>query len=85
MREEWREAVAGSTEIRGSLPPDGEEIFPNDFEIVVRALWPRKTAHELAAIAGKSDRAAKEWIRGTVEPPNVIIAAIVCRVTKRRR
>lgn len=84
MRAEWREAVENPTEIRGSRLPDREENFPTDFGIVARALWPRKTAHELAAIANKTDRAAKEWLNGRVDPPSIIIAAIVARIVPRR-
>lgn len=83
MRAEWREPAELSTEMRGRMVPDREENFPNDFGIVARALWPRKTAHELAAIANKTDRAAKEWLNGKVDPPAIIIAAIVARIVPR--
>lgn len=64
--------------------PVSEENFRSDFGIVARALWPEKTAAELAALAGATERAARDWLAGRVEPPGCIIAVIVSRCVHRR-
>lgn len=69
--------------IKGSALPAKEENFPRPFGAVARAIWPVKTAFVLADIAGTSDRAAKDWLAGRVEPPAIIIAAIVVEITRR--
>jgi hypothetical protein len=72
-----------ATEKAGSIVPRGEENFPADFGLVARALWPKHTAKRLAAIAKTSDRAAKDWLNGSVAAPAIVIAEIVIRITRR--
>jgi hypothetical protein len=53
------------------------------FGEVARVVWKHKTAFELAAIAGASDRAAKDWLSGKVAPPAVVIGVLVHKITNR--
>lgn len=85
MDEQLRTVESPSTEIDGGKLPGPEENFRCDFEAVALALWPGKTDHELAAISGKSDRAAREWLAGRVEPPGCILTEILARCTRPRR
>jgi hypothetical protein len=70
--------------IEGSSSLSSEEIFPQVFGRVARAIWPHKTAFTLAALANVSDRAAKDWLSGKVAPPAVVVAAMFMEVTKRK-
>jgi hypothetical protein len=72
-----------ATKIAGRFPPAGKETSPTLFGDVARVIWPTKTAFELAAIAGTSDRAAKDWLSGKVPPPACVVAEMFVRVTKR--
>lgn len=53
------------------------------FGVVAKALWPFKTAAHLASIAGSNERTAARWLSGEFEPPNILIAAIICEITRR--
>lgn len=53
------------------------------FTVVAKALWPVKTAANLAAIAGKDERTASRWLSGKFEPPPIVFAAILNEITKR--
>ncbi len=53
------------------------------FASVARVLWPDKTAAKLAEISGTNERTARRWLIGQVEPPAIIVAAIVVEITKR--
>lgn len=68
------------TEIGGHARPCRDTSVPNDFEIVAKALWPRKTAACLASIGGKDLRTAKRWLRGEYEPPASVYFAINDRI-----
>lgn len=82
MRSICAPTLAPSTQIqRGNLPAT-EENFRCDFGIVARGLWPGKTAAKLASIAGKTERAAQDWLNGRAEPPGCIIALIVKRCVR---
>lgn len=82
-----RAEVAGAIEIGGRDCPGPENRdtgVPNDFEIVAKALWPRKTAACLASIGGKDERTAKRWLRGEYEPPASVFYAIMDRIKPKR-
>lgn len=72
------------TENRGHDRPDRDTGVPNDFEVVARALWPRKTAACLASIGGMDERTAKRWIRGEYDPPASVFFAIMDRIKPKR-
>jgi len=54
------------------------------FGPVARLVWPFKTAAHLAAIAGTSERAAARWLSGEIEPPGLLLAALLTEITKRK-
>lgn len=70
---------------QGTCVPDCSPEFRNGFAIVARALWPRKTAAELAYRAKVSERAAKFWLSGDREPSLGAILVIVDAIRGRRR
>jgi transcriptional regulator with XRE-family HTH domain len=55
------------------------------FGIAARALWPRKTAAELAFRADVSERAAKFWLSGERSPSHEALMAILDEIAPRRR
>ena len=57
-------SVRRPMEMRGTPIPRGEQVFTKNRITVARALWPRKTAANLAAKAGCSIRAAKFYLAG---------------------
>jgi hypothetical protein len=52
------------------------------FKRVASALWPLKTAAQLASIAGKDERTAARWLSGESDPPGILIAAIINEITR---
>ena len=60
--------------------PSGARTCPGKFALVAKALWPRKTAIELAIRTGASERTAKYWLAGTYEPSAAAAAAIMVEV-----
>lgn len=61
-----------------------ERIFRPLFGPVAKVIWPHKTAAQLASIAGSSERAAAHWLSGEIEPPGVVLAAVLNEITKRQ-
>jgi hypothetical protein len=47
------------------------------FGIVAKALWPVKTAAQLAAISKRDERTAARWLSGEFEPPYPVIEAVM--------
>lgn len=87
MRTILRAEVAGAIEIGGRDCPEpeiGDTGVPNDFGIVAKALWPRKTAACLASIGGKDERTAKRWLKGEYEAPASVYFAINDRIRPKR-
>jgi hypothetical protein len=77
---------AVAREIQGQFrpPPDGgDKIVVRKFGLVAKVLWPFKTAANLAAIAGTTERTATRWLSGEFEPPAIVIAAVIVEITKR--
>lgn len=64
----------------GTIVPRRERQFTRKFGSVAKALWPRKTAAELAYRARVTERAAKYWISGDREPSAAAIAAVVAEM-----
>lgn len=60
----------------GNEGPFGPNWSPK-FSRVAKALWPRKTAAELAYRTGVTERAAKRWLSGDRKPSADAVAAIV--------
>lgn len=75
---------AVATEIQGQFRQSTDKIVgPSKFGIVAKALWPRKTAAQIASIAGRDERTAARWLSGEFEPPGVVLAAILFEITRR--
>ncbi len=55
------------------------------FAVVARALWPDKTAAELAVRANVAVRTAKHWLKGDRTPSPVAIAVVVEEITREFR
>jgi hypothetical protein len=66
---------------RGTVVPDCSPKFA----IAARALWPRKTAAELAFRAKVSERAAKFWLSGKREPSYEALMVVLDELRPRKR
>ena len=72
-----------STGINGRFASGSEENFrPQLFGQIAKLVW-RKPDAEIAAIAGVSDRAARDYLAGRVAAPAIVIAALIVEVTRR--
>jgi hypothetical protein len=60
-------------------------LVPTRFAVVVRALWPEKTAVELALRANVAVRTAKHWLKGDRTPSLVALAAVVDEIVREFR
>ena len=71
------------------METEGQFCVPHDknvtgkFGLVAKVLWPKKTAAHVASIAGSDERTAKRWLRGTYDPPGIVIAAVIVEITRR--
>ena len=73
-----------STKIDGSLLFGPEENFrPALVGDVCRAIWGKKADIKVAAIVGKTDRAAREYLSGRVAIPASLLTAICVALTQR--
>jgi hypothetical protein len=79
-----RTALPSSSE-QGTLGNRCSPKTRTDFALVARALWPRKTAAELAFRAGVSERAAKFWLSGKRDPSHDALMVILDKISGRRR
>lgn len=84
MGESFGSSEFVAREIGGQFLPGRDKIVRCVFGDVARAIWPFKTAAELAAIANVEERTAKRWLTGEFEPPGIIIAAVLVEITKRK-
>jgi hypothetical protein len=75
-------ALAPSNRKEGTV---GNKDSPSRFSVAARALWPRKTAAELAFRAKVTERAAKFWLSGHRDPSLDAIMVIVNEIRGRRR
>jgi hypothetical protein len=82
--ESIRRAVAPSNSNEGTDVPSCSPKFRNGFAIAARALFPRKTAAEIAFRAKVSERAAKFWLAGDREPSFDAIMVLVNEMRSRR-
>lgn len=83
MRSVYEGRVAEATAIQRTLVQGTARLCSGNFGKVCKAIWPTKTAEQLAAAAGyKSVRAAAYEISGEREPSARAIAAIVSAITK---
>ena len=61
----------------------GEQLFGSVLSDVARTLWPVKTAANVAAVVGCSERAAEFYLAGQREWSGDALAAIVAEILKR--
>lgn len=77
MRTNYEERVGEATAIERRLRQGTDKVVRPNFPIVAKALWPFKTAAQLAAIAGSDERTAWRWLSGEHDPPTSIVIAVM--------
>lgn len=86
MRSLSKELSTESPGFDGSLASGSEENFRAGlFGDVARVVWPLKTDATVAAIAGVSDRAARDILRGKVAVPACVLIAMMEQIAGRPR
>jgi hypothetical protein len=83
MRSPFGNSAAVAREIGCQYRHGTDKIVSRKFGLVAKALWPRKTAAQLAVIASTNERTAARWLAGEFEPPGIVIAAVIVEITKR--
>jgi hypothetical protein len=84
MRTVYERELENSSKIEGRFRQGTDKIVSaGQFARVAKALWPIKTAAQIASIAGRDERTAARWLSGEFEPPGIVIAAIVYEITRR--
>lgn len=83
MRSVYEEQVAQATTIQRTIVQGNARLCSSIFGRVCKAIWPVKTAEQLAAAVGCSLRAAAYEISGEREPSARSIAVIVVKITNR--
>lgn len=83
MRSVYEEQIGEATKIQRQICQGTDKIVSRKFGIVAKALWPLKTAAQLAVIASTNERTAARWLSGEFEPPGIVIAAVIVEITKR--
>ncbi len=84
MRSVYEEKLARASENARRIRQGTDRIVSaSKFGIVAKALWPFKTAAQIAAIAGRDERTAARWLSGEFEPPGIVYAAILQEITRR--
>jgi hypothetical protein len=82
--ESERTLAAPSKANAGTGVPSCSLDSENRFAVVARALWPKKTAAELAYRCAVSERAAKFWLSGAREPSFDAILVIINEIRGKR-
>lgn len=57
--------------------------YGTNFGTAARALWPTKTANQLAYLTGVSKRTAEHWIYGSREPSAEAVLAVNIKMLSR--
>jgi hypothetical protein len=83
MRSVFEERVAEASAIQRTIVHGNARLCSSIFGRVCKAIWPVKTAEQLAAAVGCSVRAAAYEISGEREPSARSIAVIVVKITNR--
>ena len=72
-----------SIEIARSLVRPEEHLYGSIFGDIARLLWPHKTAANLAALVGCTERAAEFYLASDREWSGDAIAAVVAEIMRR--
>lgn len=75
--------LAPSTEINGSSLRARKETSECLFGYCARRAWGKKADAFIAALCGKTDRQARDYLNGKVPVPSVVAAALLCEIVKR--
>ncbi len=84
MRSIYEDRVAEAREIQRTLVQGTARLCSSPFGSVCKALWPIKTAEELAMRVGCAVRTAAYEISGEREPSARSVSVIVDIITKKR-
>lgn len=76
-------ARARAIESRRTDVREDEQLFGSIVGDIARLLWPKKTAANVAALIGCSERAAEMYLAGDRDWSGDAIAAIVAEICKR--
>ena len=60
-------------EIQGRFRPGQDKIVLRKFGLIAKALWPEKTAANVAAICNCDERQAKRYITGEYPIPYIMV------------
>jgi hypothetical protein len=83
MQSAYEVRVAQARETERTLVQGTARLCSSPFGRVCKALWPHKTAEQLASRVGCSIRAAAYEISGERDPSALSISAIIVEITKR--
>lgn len=83
MRNAYELRLAEATEIERTLVQGDARLCSNVFGKCCKAIWPSKTAEELAARVGCAVRTAYYEISGEREPSARSIAVVINAITER--
>lgn len=79
-----RGPAAGATKSRRIKIQRGERDFSyRNFSLFARALWPIKTAANVASRTGVTERMAQFWLAGRFEPSNEAFKLIIDELYRR--
>ena len=84
MRSVYEARTSEATKIERTIVQGNARLCSSIFGRVCKAIWPVKTAEQLAAAVGCSVRAAAYEISGEREPSARSIAVIVVKITNRQ-
>lgn len=73
MRVHFGNSDVVAREIQGKFRPGQDKIVLRKFGVVARALWPDKTAENVALIADCDVRQAKRYIAGEYPVPYIVL------------
>jgi hypothetical protein len=76
-------SVSGTAKIERTVVHSDEQLFGSVLADIAITLWPKKTAANIAAAAGCSERAAEFYLAGDRDWSGDALSAIVTEILKR--